>query len=85
MLWPLLQYARSCIRETMERPDRAPAEEKLLQRILRSLSADVVSPLPAPSAAAAQRRPDWVNALADVPGWEHWRRCSSGCRAENPA
>lgn len=68
-LLPVLDPVRDVVRAVLGRPTRDPAEAPLLARLMDRLTA---SPPPPPGVfpeAAHAVRPDWVAALAALPGW----------------
>ena len=76
-LHAVLHPVRDVVRQVMSRPSVEPEEEILLAQTLAAIRriGHGLAP-PPPTAEQAARRPAWVAALSEIPGWEHWRRAT---------
>jgi hypothetical protein len=75
---PLLHPVRDIVRQIMSRLDIEPDEDRLLRDTVAAVrQLGYFIPPPPPSAAQAARRPAWVSALSELPGWEDWRQTQS--------
>jgi hypothetical protein len=68
-LLPVLDPIRDVVRQVLDRPERDPHETALLAQLLTRLMPVPSPPGPFPE-VALRVRPDWVLALARLPGWE---------------
>ena len=73
-LFRILDPVRDILREMLDREhvERGPAEMRLLKRLKERLREPDVHCPPPPSPRQRQRRPEWVAALAELPGWKSW-------------
>ena len=75
----LLDPGRDIVRQIMARPSVEPGEDILLAHAVTAIRRQGWTfALPAPSAEQAARRPAWVAALSELPGWNHWRGARTG-------
>ena len=61
---------RDVVRLVMSRPTRDPREGELLAALLAQLGTDPSAPPGCIPEVARAVRPDWVDALSRLPGWE---------------
>jgi hypothetical protein len=73
-LFALLHPVRDIVRQIVPRTAVDPQEDILLDRTVDAIyRLGFGFPPPKPDADQTARRPGWVSALSEIPGWEHWR------------
>ncbi len=74
-LLPLLDPVRDVLRPILHDPGLHESEADLLDQLVpRLATSTAMAAPPPPTARWCRLRPDWIAAVAELPGWESWKR-----------